>query len=47
MTRFHATGASAGTAKWWYVFRIPTTIPESPSSTTIGKRTRERPTASS
>ena len=47
ITRFHATGASAGSAKWWYVLRIPTTIPESPSRTTIGKRTRESPTARS
>ncbi len=47
ITRFHATGASAGRAKWLYVFRIPTTIPESPSSTTVGKSTRESPTASS
>ena len=47
ITRFHATGASAGSAKWWYVLRIPTTIPESPSRTTIGKSTRESPTARS
>ena len=47
ITRFQATGARAGSAKWWYVFRIPTTIPESPRSTTIGNRTRERPTARS
>src|SRR3990172_5134924 len=47
ITAFHATGASAGSAKWWYVFRIPTTIPESPSRTTIGKSTRDRPTARS
>ena len=47
MTRFHATGASAGSAKWWYVLRIPTMIPESPSRTTIGKSTRESETARS
>ena len=47
MTRFQATGASAGSAKWWYVLRMPTTIPESPRITTIGKSTRDSPTARS
>ena len=47
ITRFQATGARAGAAKCSYVFRMPTTIPESPRSTTIGKRTRARPTARS
>ena len=47
ITRFHATGASAGSANWWYVLRIPTMIPETPSRTTIGKSTRERLTARS
>ena len=47
ITRFHATGASAGTVKWSYALRIPTITPERPSRTTIGKRTRERPTARS
>ncbi len=44
---FQATGASAGTANWWYVFRIPTTIPDRPRITTIGKSTRDSPTARS
>ena len=47
ITRFQATGVSAGTVKWSYAFRIPTMIPESPSRITIGKSTRERPTARS
>ena len=47
ITRFQATGVSAGTVKWSYALRIPTTIPESPSRITIGKSTRERPTARS
>ena len=47
ITAFQATGASAGTANWWYVLRIPTTIPDRPSRTTIGNSTRERPTARS
>ena len=47
MTTFHSTGVSAGTANCSYELRIATTIPERPSSTTIGKSTRERPTARS
>ena len=44
---FQKTGVSAGTVKWSCELRIPTTIPLSPSRTTIGKRTRDRPTARS
>ncbi len=47
ITRFHATGASAGTAKWSKEFSIPTTSPESASSTTIGNISRARLTVSS
>ena len=43
---FQKTGVSAGTVKWSYELRIPTMIPEAPSSITIGKRTRARPTVS-
>ena len=42
ITRFHATGASAGTAKCSKELSIPTTRPESASSTTIGNISRAR-----
>ena len=38
ITRFHATGVSAGTVNWSYALRIPTMIPERASRITIGKR---------
>ena len=47
ITRFQATGVSAGTVNWSYALRIPTTIPDSPSRITTGNRRRERPTARS
>ena len=43
---FQTTGVSAGMVNWSYEFRIPTITPETPSSTTIGKSTRDSPTAS-
>jgi hypothetical protein len=43
---FQNTGDSAGTVKWSYVLRIPTTTPLTPSSATSGNSTRESPTAS-
>ena len=42
ITRFHATGASAGTANSSKEFSIPTTSPDSASSTTIGNIRRAR-----
>src|SRR5215210_1729490 len=42
ITRFHATGASAGTAKCSKELSIPTTRPESASSMTIGNISRAR-----
>ena len=47
ITRFHATGASAGTAKCSNELSIPTTRPDSASSTTIGNISRARFTVSS
>ncbi len=41
ITRFHATGASAGTAKWSNELSIPTTTPDRASSTTIGNISRD------
>ena len=38
MTRFQATGASAGTPKISLEFRMPVTTPVIPSITTIGNR---------
>src|SRR5215208_3853686 len=42
ITRFHAAGASAGTAKCSNELSIPTTSPDSASSTTIGNIRRAR-----
>ena len=47
ITAFHATGASAGTAKWSNELSIPTTSPDSPSNTTIGNISRARLTVRS
>ncbi len=47
IARFHATGASAGIVNSSYEFRIPTMIPETPSSPTVGNRIRESVTARS
>ncbi len=47
ITRFHATGASAGTAKCSNEFSIPTTSPDSASSMTIGNISRARLTVRS
>ena len=47
ITRFHASGASAGTLKCSNVLSIPTTTPDSASSSTIGNITRESPTVRS
>ena len=47
ITRFHATGVSAGIANSSYALRIPTMIPEAPSRTTIGKRICESVTVRS
>ena len=47
ITRFHATGASAGTLKCSNELSIPTTSPESASSITIGNISRARSTVSS
>ena len=47
ITRFHATGASAGTAKCSKELSIPTTSPDSASSTTIGNIRRARLTVRS
>ncbi len=47
ITMFHATGVSAGIEKCPYVLRMPTTIPDAPRSTTIGKRICESVTARS
>ena len=40
ITRFHATGAKAGTPKIRCALRMPVTTPNSPISTTIGNRIR-------
>ena len=47
ITRFHATGASAGTAKCSNELSIPTTSPDRASSRTIGNISRARLTVSS
>src|SRR3954454_14618473 len=47
ITTFHTSGAIAGIEKCSYALRIPTTRPLTPSRTTIGNRTRLRPTVSS
>jgi hypothetical protein len=47
ITRFQKTGAIAGTVNCSYELRTPTTIPVSPSRTTVGKSTRESPTTRS
>jgi hypothetical protein len=47
MTTFQTSGASAGTLKWSYALRIPTTRPFRPSSRTIGNSTCDRPVARS
>src|SRR5215217_1568161 len=47
ITRFHAAGASAGTVKCSKELSIPTTRPESASSTTMGNISRARLTVSS
>ncbi len=47
ITRFQATGASAGTAKCSNEFSIPTTSPDRASSTTMGNISRLRLTVRS
>jgi hypothetical protein len=42
ITAFQATGASAGMLNWSSELSIPTTTPESASSTTIGNISRAR-----
>jgi hypothetical protein len=47
ITAFQASGASAGTANWSKLLRTPTTSPDKPSSSTIGKRICARRTVRS
>ena len=47
IARFQASGASAGTANWSKLLRMPTTSPESPSSSTIGNSSCARLTVRS